>query len=123
MASSAYIPAPVVLTGLPVGPLNGSYRMQFDGAAYYFQIKNADTGFFHTIFVRNGVLAIGPADETATQVDDGSFDPAGSNPANGAYRVKTDVSGSYLQLKAADTDLFHTLFVRGGALAIGGGEA
>lgn len=123
MATAAMLGTPLVLTGLPVGPLNGTYRVQTDGAAFYFQVKAADTGFFHSIFIRDGVLAVDAvADESATQVDDGSFDPAGSAPMNGTYRVKSDETGSYFQLKAAATGLFHSLFVREGVLAIGEGE-
>ncbi|HTJ78544.1 MAG TPA: hypothetical protein VL357_06070 [Rariglobus sp.] len=48
-------------------------------------------------------------------------------PANGTYRIKTNETGSYLQIKNATNGKFHTLFVTGdtGAetLAIGDGEA
>lgn len=119
----------VVITGLPVGPLNGTYRMQTDGTNYFFQIKNATTGFFHTVFLQGDppALVIGPSDESATQVDDGSFDPAGSAPANGTYRVKTDGGASYFQLKNATTGLWHTIFPTGASgaeqFAIGPGES
>lgn len=37
------------------------------------------------------------------------------NPINGAYRIKTVASGSYLQVKNATTGAWHTLFAAGAA--------
>lgn len=44
-------------------------------------------------------------------------------PPLGAYRVRDTGTGVFLQLKASDTGLFHTVFVTAGALTLGPGES
>lgn len=44
-------------------------------------------------------------------------------PADAAFRVKTDESGTFLQLKDSATDQFRSLWLEAGAPQVGDGEA
>lgn len=44
-------------------------------------------------------------------------------PADGAWRIKTDGNGSFLQLKDAATDQWRSLFLNNGQLAVGPAES
>jgi hypothetical protein len=59
------------------------------------------------------------SDASATPVNDARY--ALKNPGDGSYRISSD--GTHLQLYDPATGLYRTLFVTGGALALGPGEA
>lgn len=51
MATSAYIPAPFALTGLPDAPVDGAYRLKTDANGTFLQLK-APTGEWCSVFVK-----------------------------------------------------------------------
>ena len=54
---------PVVTTGLPEDPVDGTYRVNTDGNGSFLQLKDADTGMYRSIFLKGGAIALGPEEE------------------------------------------------------------
>jgi len=63
MAQATLIPPPSV----PVDPVDGAYRLRADANGAFLQVKNADTGKYHSLFAQGAAgvetLALGPAED------------------------------------------------------------
>ncbi|HMJ65559.1 MAG TPA: hypothetical protein VK615_09425 [Candidatus Binatia bacterium] len=97
VTSPVYVPA----TFVPVSGNNFQYN------AGKLQLKNTDTGLYHTLWV---VGAVGQEQTQLDQPGDGAIVVSGLVPIYGNnYRLKN----GYLQFKNSDTGLYHTLNVAG----------
>jgi hypothetical protein len=97
VTSPVYVPATFI-------PVSGN-NFQFNAGK--LQLKNTDTGLYHTLWV---VGAVGQEQLQLDEPGDGPIVVSGLIPIYGNnYRLKN----GYLQFKNTDTNLYHTLNVAG----------